>query len=357
MRLPDGSVVLSYFGISETSSPEDMGQHNDAFLHQGEVLDIIYPDDSRSKTKRFVEYRVEVEYVDHATETIVTRQLPNCTQFNQLAGLADRTRAILRTANGDGRGSRVLVLCVNGFVTDGIILGGVRDEADNDDKTAKDLGLNFQWRFNGINFEVDKEGQATCTFGGPTTADGKLDESQVKKEVVGTTVQMLKDGSVLVMSPTGQSIHIDQTNKLINIIGKEKVQIQTEGDVEVAAQGAVSVTAGKGISMDGGSPGSNGAVIGLGEASDFMMKGTTFRANQIALHTAMQTAFQVIATAFQTAGATAALAVDIGTTIAGVKAVGVAITAAGAQLAALGGALGTFEGQAAAYLSTKNKLD
>lgn len=364
MFLEDGTVIPSYLTPVSTPRAESKDAYNNPFLRYGEVIDVIYPDDKRSLSKSVIEYSVQSLHMDHLRGGTTTKIYPHCILLNPFAGLADKGFYTLRVSpsrpsqggSAPGLGSKVLMLCVNGAMTQPIIIGGVHDQKDLSQKDASKQGRHLNFVFNGVGFDVNDSGEFTVTYGGKTKMDGTLDDG-VDKNVVGTTIQMLKDGSVLVKSPTGQLFNIDQTNKTVKISGKDKVQVDAEGSVEVKAGGAALVSASKGLLLKGGNAGANGAVVGVGDATDFMVKGTTYRASEAALHTTMRTALQIIATAFQSAGATASAAVSPATTTAGVVALGAAITLAGTQLATLAGAIGTFEGKGSTYLSTKNKND
>jgi hypothetical protein len=87
-------------------------------------------------------------------------------------------------ANGLGKGSKVLLLCLNGENNNAVILGGLRDQADVSgfgDKEAKDLGHYFHFNFNGVSADIDKDGQFTLVYNGKTEVDGttKVDSSKV----------------------------------------------------------------------------------------------------------------------------------------------------------------------------------
>ena len=144
-------------------------------LRSGQVLDIIYPEDSRSQSKRLVEYNVLVQHRDPVTDTATGRQY-RCTRLNELCGLSERQRLRLRKgapdANGRSKGSHVLVLCVNGETAAAIIVGGLRDDRDTD-KGWRDEDVVWDWQVNGVEASVGGDGDLHVRRGGPVDDSGE----------------------------------------------------------------------------------------------------------------------------------------------------------------------------------------
>jgi hypothetical protein len=99
--LPDGSVIPAFLDLAVPRRFSDGGAFNEPFLRMGEVQDIIYPDDKRSRSKKFVEYRVLVQR--RANGTGNTKVYENCMLWNPLAGLADRCEFTLRADTSENR--------------------------------------------------------------------------------------------------------------------------------------------------------------------------------------------------------------------------------------------------------------
>ena len=57
-------VIPSYLGSREMGKIQDLGSFSTFQLMQGEVKEIIYPDSKKSVSKKYIEYRVDVEYRD-----------------------------------------------------------------------------------------------------------------------------------------------------------------------------------------------------------------------------------------------------------------------------------------------------
>lgn len=178
-----------------SSSSNQADAFGNVLLRQGQVTAIIYPEDTRSLSKRLVEYEVLVQHRDPGTDTSTTRTY-RATLLNSLCGLRDRSRLRLRAEkpgkDGSGRGSKVVVLCMNGEHAQAVILGGLRDERDTD-KGWRDEDVAWDWEVNGVAASVDAAGELHLERGGPTDLAGEQSS--------GNTVTVDTDGGKLVVKP------------------------------------------------------------------------------------------------------------------------------------------------------------
>lgn len=345
--LPDGSVVPSFVGITRTASSYDGDAFDNGFLRVGEVQEVIYPDDDRSRSKKFIEYRVLVQQRSNGTGN--AKMYENCSLWNSLAGLADRLEFTLRAdtsanrdKNGLGKGSKVLVMCVNGEANTAVIMGGVRDEVDTDykvkgldDTKVKDLGHHLYFNFNGISFYVNKDGECVLSYNGKTKIDGSTDVGTSK---TGSGFKLLKNGNVRVEDRDGKNaLVIDHEN----------------GKVLIARDKAFEV----------------------GDATDKMLLGSTYRDAQNDLHNDLIRSFGDVRTFLNTAAtqlqiAGNAMAVPVtGAVAAGPNIVSAAnmIMQASLRMEQIAQAMKDFEYEKRGttgsledsdrYLSKKNKLD
>lgn len=339
--LADGSVIPSFMGISRTEAAYDGDAFGNGLLRVGEVIEIVYPDDDRSRSKKFIEYRVLVQQRSNYTGN--SKIYENCQLWNPLAGLADRFWYTLRydTTPPDkrkeslGKGSKVLVLCINGESNTAVIMGGVRDEVDNDGKVKglddtkiKDLGHHLYFNFNGISFYVDKDGQCALTYNGKTKIDGTTD---VDSDNTGTALKLLKNGDARFADKDNKnSIFIDHQNS--------KIVIKRDNAFE------------------------------LGDATDKMLLGESHRNAQKQMHQdlsvnfdSLQNVVKIAAQELTSAGG------SMGTPITGAVAAAPHVTLAAQMLslaatyiAQLKQAIDKFEqaaGQKNSFLSKKNKAD
>lgn len=331
-----GNVIPSYLSVKDTSHGEDSGAYSNDVLRVGEVQTIIYPDSDESRSKRFIEYHVLVQHLNAGSGTGQTLMYSNCVQANMMAGLADWSEHTLRADDsknidkeGLGRGSKVLLLCLNGEHNQAIIIGGVRDEKDEHSlkPKAKSRGHHLFGVFNGISWFINKEGEFTLTYNGKTTITGDKDDS-VDSKSVGTHFAMTSDGSCSLRTKDDeQYIAIDHVNKQILLKHKSGVKI--------------------------------------GTGSDKMLLASTYRQKEQTLHGKIAAAFQSIqqaaiaaAAALSTAGASMA------TPISGAVAAGPQITTAATQLGVIAAQAGNaasaiddFESETASYLSQNNTND
>lgn len=339
-RLPDGSVVPSTLGLAIPRRFSDGNAFNETFLRMGEVQDIVYPDDKRSRSKKFIEYRVLVQRRSNGTGN--SKVYENCMLWNPLAGLADRCEFTLRAdksenrdKNGLSKGSKVVLAFINGEANTPLIMGGVRDEVDTDSKVKglddteiKKLGHHLYFNFNGISFYIDKDGQCALSYNGATKIDGATD---VDSSNTGTGFKLLKNGDARVGDKDNKnSLFIDHQNS--------KVVIKRDNAFE------------------------------LGDATDKMLLGESHRMAQKQMHQDLAINFASLKAALQSASAALSSAGSSMTTpIYGAVAAAPQITSAAQFLNLactyvdqLKQAIDKYEnkaGQKNDFLSKKNKAD
>lgn len=332
-HLGDGTVLPHFLGVNRTPRHDPGPAFDNISLRLGEVKEIVWPDDPRSRSKRLVEYRVYVEQRVNGTGN--GRMYENCLLANPFGGLADRASWTLRAAASDRSkasrtlGSKVLLLCVNGENAAPVIVGGMRDPRDEgDDGTKSEPTHQLDVTFNGVKITVNGDGEFVLTYGGKTDADGT---TQVSEDVAGAFVKLDRDGGVTVSDGTG----------------KNSVRVNhKDGKVQIARDQAFE----------------------LGEATDHMLLGESYRKAQQELHDKLQAQLQtlqqlvvVASTALNAAGTA------MQTPVTGAVAAATPIAGAGAAFQAVGAAAGNmrqaladFEQAAAqknSFLSKKNSSD
>lgn len=332
--LYDGTVVPYGFQVTEGEQYSSWDLQNDYQLLAGEVKSVVYPDDVKSRTKKFLEYVVYVQYRGNGVTQ--GKYYQGCVVMNALGSKADRSTYTLR-ANGKvgedkdnnnlGLGSKVLILLVNGDVGTPVIIGGLPDPTDESQKDfEKDKSL-FSWVFNGISVSVNDDGEATVTYTGKSKNDGTTD---VEDTVAGSYVKMDKDGNVLVSDKDGKnSLKINHKDGNVEIQRDKKLKI--------------------------------------GDADEAFVLGTTYRKQQKQLHTKMQSMLstlqnltQQLGTALATAGGKMAVPVSGAVAAATDVAQAGAFAISASQIVKqLGDAVKAFEdaGQQTDYISKKNFAD
>jgi hypothetical protein len=306
-------IVPSHLSVSSTERYHDGGVFDNTRLRFGEVQEVVYPNDPKSLSKKFVEYSV---FVQHRANngTALGKMYNHVTLANTFGGLADQCHWTLRAdatpstkqkgANGLGKGSKVVMLCLNGENNNAVILGGLRDQADVSGfggKEAKDLGHYFHFNFNGVSADVDKDGQFTLAYNGKTEVDGttKVDSSKV-----GTTFLLDKDGNAKLGDKDGKnSLLIDHVNG--------KVIIKHDKALE------------------------------LGDATDFMLLGQSFRQEQQKMNNQLLSMLNTLKGLLTTvAAAMTAAGTSMVTPIGGAVAAAPQFTTAGTALTAATNAVG-----------------
>lgn len=325
-------IIPSHLGLIETPRFDDGGVFDDVRLRYGEVQEIIYPDDDRSRSKKFVEYNVFVQYRDGGVGTGVI--YTNCMLADGLGSLADSTHFMLRAPEtpsikdkknyGLGKGSKVLIACLNGERSNAYIVGGKRDPEDERDKKSKDLGHHYSWEFNGMAVFVNKDGEYELLYRGKTDIDGKVNKD-VADDAKNSRLQFLKNGNINLATKDGkQQVLLDSENG--------KVSIQRDKALEI------------------------------GEHTDKMLLGESFRKNHKQMHDEMKQQFGLLKDLLQQAGTQLSSAVSTapGAPIPTVQAAGALLVTASQVAGQLQQAIDDFEvagEEKNSYLSKKNSSD
>ena len=174
-------------------------------------------------------------WVQHrANGTAVTKLYDHCIAVDHFASPADYSYATYRADQSatrkssgkqmrPGRGSKVLLLCINGESNNAVIIGGVRDAGAPLDQKA--LGHHAQTRFNGVDVQVNKDGELVVTYGGATKLDGSLSDD-VDEDQVGTYAKFSKDGNLVISDKHGENLLlIDRVNGKVRVVANSEVDV------------------------------------------------------------------------------------------------------------------------------------
>jgi hypothetical protein len=224
--LSDGVDSINYSG----------GAFNSVRMCLGEVQEIVWPDDPRSVSKKFVEYRVWTTLFENST--FVTRMIEAVSGSDIFgSGTSDTFNYTMRPSGsagttdgnkklGRGLGSKVLMICILGMTPNYVIISGLRDS--NSPIDDKSTGHHLDFNFNGIECNINNDGELTLTYSGATKADGTL-QDDVDTDAVGTTLTITKDGSLsIVDNSSNESIVIDRPNGNINVAASSGVTIKAQ---------------------------------------------------------------------------------------------------------------------------------
>lgn len=229
-----GFVVPSWMSL-DSNDDFDQFVNNNFSLKIGQVVKINYPDDKNGfKT---ITYDVMVNDKSDAYNQVL---LFNCQVIDKFGGLADFATYTLRANDKDINGltsnqvkssellgSYVIVGLIDGSAASPIILGGVPYidlPKDSDRKVPKkDDGHNLKFVFNGINVEINKDGELNLVKNGPTNPDGTLNTDISDDKQKGSFVKIDKDGNITMSANEKNIFIINKKDKKITIDGEDVI--------------------------------------------------------------------------------------------------------------------------------------
>lgn len=258
-HLNTGGVLPSNLEIDQGEgydSSRDAGRYTkqNFSLKVGQVENAFCVDDDGNVRKSRVEYDVLVNegLGGRSTSQMVYRRVIAQDLFG---GIADFFQFTYRKNEVDeGRdvpfrnGSLVLLLCLTGSSEDAVIVGGLK-HPDNASECTADEGHNLKFEFNGINFQIDKDGAMTLLFRGPTNADGDVLEGS--EEAGGTTIKIEKDGSYEVNSGDDAfKLRLDKTDQTVELRSEKGQSFLTMDKYLVDATSDITLKTGAALAIE-----------------------------------------------------------------------------------------------------------
>lgn len=253
--------------LLQQTGDEERGTFNHDFknfsLKTGVVLKAHDIEDNDNVSKTAVEYDVSI-YEQDEDRGVTQTVYKNCMFIDSFGGIGDFMEVRRRTpANQEFKsdlnvdkynGAMVLLLCIDGVSEKGIIIGAISHPKRTTTLT-KDAGIHLEGEFNGLNWQVNKDGELTITFKSASDNDGKYAD----EEAGGSFAKMEKDGSLEISDAKTESIRIDKTAETIdikaakdisnttdanfNVTAKENMDVKVEADLMVAAMGKADIEA------------------------------------------------------------------------------------------------------------------
>jgi hypothetical protein len=329
--LGDGTVFPSFMTVT-TPNPTPTGLYGMDSLYEGVVQSITYPDSDKSRSKKYVEYSVEVHLLVDGARTKLLKE--HVIWVNTFGSVPDKLFWTYRYDDKDDKvklGARVLIAFIQGESAYPVIVAGLPSlQEDQKNKIGKDLGHHLSFSFNGLEIGIDQNGQFSLTRTGPTKKDGSHEDS-VSDDNAGQTLVFNKDGGVEIKSIQDCKLTVGAT---CEIDVQKKVTIKSGG-------------------------------LEVGAADERMVLGTTYRKEEHSLNDTIRGCFQDLIQQISILNASitaAATSLKTGT-LPGVAVAGGALqpcTNALSQMAQTCAkavqAYATFEAKAETYLSTENKL-
>jgi hypothetical protein len=223
------SFMQDSIGTSPTISGFDL-RFMENHLRIGQIMEVYAPSHARNLSKRVYEYEVLL-YVYNENRSFTTKKV-TAVVSDTFGAIADSFSYTPRknTANNvsalpTSKGSLVLVLCVNSDMQQSVIVGGYPN--NNLPPVSEDLGHHLSFEFNGVRFNIDRDGQVVIQRRGPTNDDGTVVSGQ--EEYGGATVLMTTDGNISIQSGNGNHVKVDldATNGSLNLSCTEGVVINS----------------------------------------------------------------------------------------------------------------------------------
>lgn len=218
-------------------------------LRSGIVLSVYEMDSPENISKIGPEY--DVMAIEHdSSYGINTTIYKNCMMSDGMGGAADFFQAKLRPvkdpkktkAKGSFKGETgtlVKILCIDGISDKALIVGMLQNPSKK--ILTKDKGVHLEGEYNGINYQVNKDGELVVTFRSATNDDGT--PKDVKSG--GSFFKFEKDGSFNISSNNKESIRIDKTNKKIDIKAEKDISSTTDANFNITAKESVNIKATK----------------------------------------------------------------------------------------------------------------
>lgn len=202
-------------------------------------------DDKENTNKKMPEYDVLV-FEQHGDQGVASTTYPRCIFLDTFGGLGDffefkkrnpTDEQLQDPANSDG--STVLMLCVDGVAEKGLIIGAI-PHPNRKTTLTKDAGHHLEGEFNGLNWQVNKDGALTVTFQSATDNKGIAQD----QEAGGTAWKIEKDGSIELTDGATEKIRIDKTTKKIDIESEDDISItSSKKNVNIIAKESINLTA------------------------------------------------------------------------------------------------------------------
>jgi hypothetical protein len=227
-------------------------------LKSGIVVNIYYPDDSNNVSKNQIEYDVAALEISTASTNYTIYR--NCLVTNPFGTVNNNVTYTLQIeediTNSKGQGANVLLLCMNGRSEAGsaAIIGGI--SRPGGPQYSSEDGQFYDFNFNGINYNIDKDGELTITFNSPIDYQG----NKANEKAAGTVLKIDKEGRYTISDNEGQSFGLDRVAKtatwtdgndsIVIDKGNKKITMTSSGDLDANSQGKTDVSSQGDMSLE-----------------------------------------------------------------------------------------------------------
>ena len=223
----------SLFSLDDTQHTKvHDSTYNNFGLKMGIVLEAMSVDDAKNISKTSMEYNVFV-FEANGRESSATVLYKNCIAMESFGGLSDFFEYSLRKtpkkeipSPKDAVGSMVLLMTLNGQTSNGVIVGALHNP-NKKSKLTKENGHMLEAEFNGINWNINKDGEFTIAFRTATDINGKAKDDKIG----GTFIKIDKTGSIIFSDNNKESITIDKTKKTIAVVAESDILLNSQAKV------------------------------------------------------------------------------------------------------------------------------
>ena len=222
--LSDGTVIPSNLSTTNHLDAKSSIMKN-VGIKMGYIVDIYYPEHKNNISKTNIEYNVSVTERQGSSST-TTSLYRNCYVNNLFGGINDSINFTHRPNNEyddikKNNGDLVLLMCMDGYATGGnnVIIGSLARAT----KLYKEQdGHFYDFSFNGVKWNIDKDGQMTIAFTGAEDNKGQ----KVDSNNTGTTLFIDKQGRFSIVDKESQGLSIDVVGKSMTLgNGESSIQI------------------------------------------------------------------------------------------------------------------------------------
>jgi len=218
-------------------------------MRTGIVLAVYDIEDAQNISKLGPEYDVMAIEQD-SSFGLNTTIYKNCIMSDGAGGVADFFQMKLRAvkdpkktkAKGSFKnetGSLVKILCIDGISEKAMIIGMLQNPSKK--VLTKEKGIHLEGEYNGVNYQVNKDGELTVTFRSATNDDGTVKNA----EASGSFFKFDKDGSFEINDKNTESYRIDKKAKTITTKAAKDISSTTDANFNVTAKESINLTATK----------------------------------------------------------------------------------------------------------------
>lgn len=260
--IADGSVISNSISLGKKKTFYQRKKEKTGKI-KARVEETIFSDDPRNSTYNTgnpqVEYTCTVIGGNEAGRRIfnVKSQVPLGAGSPYNTGEIVLTPNLAGDSDKDGNlaklpdkttGTLVLIDWVHGHEDSPIITGCLKHPKSTTATKTTD-GNRQVFTYNGMSFNIDKDGGFSVTFGG---GQSNKDGEAANSSSAGSSFSISATGAITFTDGAGQTISIDKVTKKISIIGSQDVDLTSGANWNIDVSGNATLTAGGNLDLSGG---------------------------------------------------------------------------------------------------------